>query len=62
MKYASVSKLPPGPRIAVCGLYLIAVGVTTAAGWIASDGTSTWLVAACWAVQVGLLFHIIRRA
>ena len=62
MKYTSLSKLPLGPRVAVCGLYLVAVGLVTAAGWIASDGTSTWLMLACWAVQVYLLVHIIRRA
>ena len=62
MKYTSLSKLPLRPRIAVCSLYLVAVGLVSAAGWIASDGGNGYILALCWGVQVCLLVHIIRRA
>jgi hypothetical protein len=62
VKYAKLSQLPLRPRVAVCGLYLIAIGLVTAAGWIAADGTSGYLMALCWVAQVSLLMHLIRRA
>jgi hypothetical protein len=61
VKYTSIRKLPARPRLAICGLYLIALGLITAAGWIAADATSIYPLIVCWCVQIWLLTHLIKR-
>ena len=61
MKYTTIRQIPAGPRLVLCALYLTGLGLITAAGWIAADGTNTYLLLACWAVQIWLLTHLLRR-